>query len=302
MAARASWKGYLKLSLVSCPVRLYTATTSTNRISFNMLHKETHNRVQMKPHDPELGEVSRADLVKGYEFEKDRYVVVSDDELDKIEIESTKTINIEQFVNDDEVDPLYLDSPYFMAPDGPVAEETYRVIHAAMHQKGKAAIARVVLARREHPVLINVRDKGFSMFTLRSDAEVRSHEEAFEDIGSDKKIDPMMLKMAEQIIEQFQAPFDVKKFNDRYQEALLEVVQAKIKGERPVFAKAPERGKVINLMDALKRSLEEASATQKPPARSKTKEEHKAKETAKEAATSKKTAARTTRAKKRAAG
>jgi DNA end-binding protein Ku len=299
MAARATWKGYLKLSLVSCPVRLYTATTSSNRISFHMLHKETHNRVQMKPHDPELGEVSRADLVKGYEFEKDRYVVVSEDELDKIEIESTKTINIEQFVNNDEIDPLYLDTPYFLAPDGPVAEETYRVICQAMQEKGKAAIARVVLARREHPVLINVRGKGFSMFTLRAGNEVRASDDAFEDIRDDKKIDPMMLKLAEQIIEQFAAPFDAKKFDDRYQEALLDVVQAKIKGERPVFAKAPERGKVINLMDALKRSLEEASSTQKPPARSKTKDEQKAKESA---SAPKKAAARTPRAKKRAAG
>jgi DNA end-binding protein Ku len=296
MAARATWKGYLKLSLVSCPVRLYTATTSSNRISFHLLHKETNNRVQMKPHDPEVGEVSRADLVKGYEFEKDRYVVVTDEELDKIQIESTKTINIEQFVDMTEVDPLYLDSPYFMAPDGPVAEETYRVIREAMREKGKAAIARVVLARREHPVLISVRDKGFMMSTLRSAQEVRQSDEAFEDIRDDKKIDSQMLKLAEQIIDSFAAPFDPAKFEDRYQQALLEVVQAKVKGERPVFAKAPERGKVINLMDALKRSLDEASATQKPPARSKPKEE------AKERATPKKAAPRSTRAKKRAAG
>ena len=293
MAARATWKGYLKLSLVSCPVRLFTATTSTNRISFHMLHKDTHNRVQMKPHDPEIGEVTRADLVKGYEFEKDRYVVVTEEELDKIQIESTKTINIEQFVDNDEVDDLYLDSPYFMAPDGPVAEETYRVIRDAMKEKKQSAIARVVLARREHPVLISVRDKGFTLRTLLSANEVRSSEDAFEDIKNGK-IDPAMLKLAEQIIGQFKTPFDPAKFDDRYQAALLDVVTAKVKGETPVYAKAPERGKVINLMDALKRSLDEASSTKKPPAKSKQSKEHAAKEAA-----PKKTAART---KKRAAG
>lgn len=268
MAVRASWKGYLKLSLVACPVKLFTATTTSNRIAFNMLHKDTKNRVQMKPYDPELGEVSRADLVKGYEFEKDRYVVVNDEELDKLEIESSKTINIEQFVNVAELDDLYLDSPYFMAPDGPVAQETFGVILAAMQDRKKAAIGRVVLSQRERQVVIQVRDKGFVMTTLRNANEVRRAEDAFEDIVI-KKPDAKTLKLAEQIIDQFEAPFDASKFVDRYQEALLDVVQSKIRGEQPVLARAPERGKIINLMDALKRSLEEGAAS-KPPAKSKT--------------------------------
>lgn len=268
MAVRASWKGYLKLSLVACPVKLFTATTTSNRIAFNLLHKDTKNRVQMKPYDPELGEVSRADLVKGYEFEKDRYVVVNDEELDKLEIESSKTINIEQFVNVAELDDLYLDSPYFMAPDGPVAQETFGVILAAMQDRKKAAIGRVVLSQRERQVVIQVRDKGFVMTTLRNANEVRRAEDAFEDIVI-KKPDARTLKLAEQIIDQFEAPFDASKFVDRYQEALLDVVQSKIRGEQPVLARAPERGKVINLMDALKRSLEEGAAS-KPPAKSKT--------------------------------
>lgn len=268
MAVRASWTGYLKLSLVACPVKLFTATTTSNRIAFNMLHKDTKNRVQMKPYDPELGEVSRADLVKGYEFQKGRYVVVNDEELDKLEIESSKTINIEQFVNVAELDDLYLDSPYFMAPDGPVAQETFGVILAAMQDRKKAAIGRVVLSQRERQVVIQVRDKGFVMTTLRNANEVRRAEDAFEDIVI-KKPDAKTLKLAEQIIDQFEAPFDASKFVDRYQQALLDVVQSKIRGEQPVLARAPERGKVINLMDALKRSLEEGAAS-KPPAKSKT--------------------------------
>ena len=299
MAVRASWKGYLKLSLVACPVKLFTATTTSNRIAFNMLHKDTKNRVQMKPYDPELGEVSRADLVKGYEFEKDRYVVVNDEELDKLEIESSKTINIEQFVNVAELDDLYLDSPYFMAPDGPVAQETFGVILAAMQDRKKAAIGRVVLSQRERQVVIQVRDKGFVMTTLRNANEVRRAEDAFEDIVI-KKPDAKTLKLAEQIIDQFEAPFDASKFIDRYQEALLDVVQSKIRGEQPVLARAPERGKVINLMDALKRSLEEGAAS-KPPAKSKTRAPAAA-TVAKPAAAKPAAAVKKAPARKRAAG
>ncbi len=139
MAPRASWKGYLKVSLVSCPVRLYAATTSADKISFNHLHKDTHNRIQMKPVDPELGQVERSDLVKGYEFEKDQYVVITDEDLETIQIESTKTINIEKFIDAGEIDSMYLDSAYYLAPDGPVAEETYRVVQEAMKRQDKAA-------------------------------------------------------------------------------------------------------------------------------------------------------------------
>ncbi len=268
MAARASWKGYLKLSLVSCPVKLFTATTKSNRISFNHLHKDTHNRVQMKPFDPELGEVERSDLVKGYEFEKDRYVVVDAEDLDAIQIESSKTIGIEQFVDANDVDNMFLDSPYYVAPDGPVAEETFRVIHAAMKQRDKAAIGRVVLSGRERQVVIQVRDIGFVLTTLRSANEVRGHKDIFEEI-TDEQPDANALGLAGQIIDQFPGDFDSSKFEDQYQVALLDLVKSKIKGKAPVIAKAPERGKVINLMDALKRSLDEGKA-QKPPAKSKT--------------------------------
>lgn len=267
MAPRATWKGYMKLSLVSCPVRLYNATSSTGRIAFNMLHKDTHNRVQMKPHDPELGQVERGDLVKGYEFEKDNYVVIDDEDLEQIQIESTKTITIDSFIDTAEVDPMYLDAPYYVAPDGPVAEETYRVIHQAMAKRNKAAVARVVMSNRERMVLLTLRDKGMAMTTLRNANEVRGVADYFDDIA-DEKLDPQMLKLAEMIIDQHEAEFDPSQFVDNYQLALKEVVKAKIKGTAPVIAKAPERGKVINLMDALKRSLDE-SESKKPPAPSK---------------------------------
>lgn len=266
MAPRATWKGYLKLSLVSCPVRMYNATSDTHRIRFNMLHKDTHNRVQMKPHDPELGAVERSDLVKGYEFEKDKYIVIEDEDLDQIQIKSTKTISIEKFVDLASVDPMYLNSPYYIAPDGPVADETYRVLQEAMKERDKAALARVVISGRERLVLLIPRDNGFVLNTLRTAAEVRHHEEYFADVG-EGKLDAQAVKLANQLIEQFEGEFDTGEFVDAYQEALAEVVKAKVKGTTPVIAKAPERGQVINLMDALKRSIDEGES-KKPPAKS----------------------------------
>ena len=266
MAPRASWKGYLKLSLVSCPVRLYNATTSAHKVSFHLLHKDTHNRVQMKPHDPELGEVERADLVKGYEFEKDQYVIVDAADLENLQIESNKTIVIDSFVDADDIDPIYLDSTYYLAPDGPVAEETYRVIHEAMTRANRAALAKIVLSNRERQVVLSPRGAGFSLTTLRTDKEVRRSEDYFEDMGDDH-LDPEMLQLAEMIVGQKAGSFDAKTFRDGYQDALAELVKAKIKGTTPVIAKAPETGKVINLMDALRRSLDEDAG--KPAAKSK---------------------------------
>jgi len=262
MAGRASWKGYLKLSLVSCPVKLYPATSAAaGKISFNMLHKDTLNRVQQRYHDPELGEVDRADLVKGYQFEKDKYVVVTAEELDEIEIESSKTIDIDGFVDADEIDDIYLDSTYYLAPDGPIAEETFSVILEAMKRAHKAAIARIVLAGRERLVVINPIEDGFRLTTLRSAKEVRAPSTALEPLKA--KYSPDMLGMAEQIIAQKPIEFAPENFEDRYEEALLTLVRSKINGGQPVITKAPERGNVVNLMDALRRSIE---AERRPPA------------------------------------
>jgi len=264
MAPRSTWKGHLKLSLVSCPVRLYNAVSRSEKVSFNLLHKDTHNRVQMKPHDPELGAVERSDLVKGYQYEKDQYVVFTDEDFDKVQIESSKAIVIEKFVDAKDVDPIYFESPYYLAPDGAVAEETFRVIQHAMRDKRKVALSRVVLSNRERLIALTCRDRGLMMMTLRSADEVRDSAEYFTDI-KDEEPEQEMLDLAEKLIEQKSGKFDPSEFQDRYQDAVIEMVKAKVKGQEPVLAKAPERGKVINLMDALKRSLEDA----KPPAESK---------------------------------
>ena len=270
MAPRPSWKGHLRLSLVSCPVRLYPAVSGSSRVSFHLLHKDTHKRINMRPYEPELGEVERSDLVKGYEYEKGHYVVMDPEDFDRAQIETSKTIVVEQFVDADSVDSLYLETPYYLAPDGDFAEETFGVIREAMRQENKVALSRVVLSSREHLIAMGVRDKGFQVTTLRTVEEVRRPDEIFEDI-EDAKPDKEMLQLATQLIRQKAGKFDPETFRDRYQDALMEVIRAKIKGETPVIAKAQETGRVINLMDALKRSLAESGGepARKPPARSK---------------------------------
>jgi DNA end-binding protein Ku len=254
MAPRASWKGYLKLSLVSCPVRLYPATSASERISFHQLHKDTHNRINMKPVDPELGLVDRADLVKGYEYEPKQYIILDDEDLDAVRIESNHTMSIEAFVDEGEVDVIYEDAPYFMAPDGAMAEETFVVLREALRKSGKVGIARLVLSSRER------------VSTLRNPSEVRSTAEYFSGIPEGKP-DQEMLDLAEKLIEAKVTHFDPKKYEDRYETALMQMIREKLKGHKPIVAAAPDRGNVINLMDALKASLSQS----KPPAESKSK-------------------------------
>jgi len=262
MAGRAYWKGYLKLSLVSCPVKLYSATSaSAGKVSFNMLHKDTLNRVQQKYHDPELGEIDRADLVKGYQFEKDRYVVVTPEELEAVEIESSKTIDIDGFVDAADIDPIFMDSTYYLAPDGPIAEETFAVILEAMKQVNKVAVARIVLSGRERLVTISPITDGFRLTTLRSAKEIREPASALDKLNA--KLSDDMLQMAAQIIAQRQIKFAPEDFEDRYEEALMALVKSKISGGEPIITKAPERGNVVNLMDALRRSIEQE---RRPPA------------------------------------
>ena len=266
MPPRSTWKGHLKLSLVSCPVRLYNAVSRSERVSFHLLHKDTHNRIQMKPSDPELGAVERADLVKGYEYEKDQYVIFSDEDFEKVQIESTHAIVIEKFVDAADVDQIYYESPYYLAPDGAVAEETFRVVQWAMREKNKVALSRIVLSSRERLIALTVRDKGLMVMTLRNADEVRDAAAYFTDIQEEQP-EKEMLDLASALIEQKSGSFDPSEFKDRYQEAVVEMVKSKIKGQEPVIAKAPERGQVINLMDALRQSLD---TDRKPPAQSRT--------------------------------
>ena len=289
MAPRASWKGYLKLSLVSCPVRLYPATSSSERISFNQLHKDTHNRINMKPVDPELGLVERADLVKGYEYEDKKYIIIEDADLESVRIESNHTMNIEAFVDERSVDVIYLDAPYYLAPDGAMAEETFVVLREALRKSGKLAIARLVLSSRERVITIGARETGMFVCTLRNPSEVRGTAEYFGNIPVGNP-DPEMLQLAEALIQQKLTTFDPRNYEDRYEAALMQMIREKLKGHKPIIAAAPERGNVINLMDALKASLSQS----KPPAKSKSKAEPAAKPAAKAvASTTAKPAAKT---------
>jgi DNA end-binding protein Ku len=266
MAPRASWKGYIKLSLVSCPVRLYPAISGGEKISFNMLHKDTKQRINMKPVEPTLGLVERSDLVKGYEYEKGQYVVIEDSDLDAVRIEASHTMNIEAFVDASEVDVIYEDAPYYLAPDGKMADETFVVLREAMKKENKVAIARIVMSSRERVVTIAPRGKGMLVCVLRNPNEVRSTAEYFEEIP-EVKPDKEMLDLAAKLIEAKVAPFEPKNYEDRYETALLEMIKAKLKGQKPVAVAEPQRGNVINLMDALKASLGQS----KPPAPSKSK-------------------------------
>jgi DNA end-binding protein Ku len=264
MAARANWKGYLKLSLVSCAVALYPATSTSSRVRFNTLNRATGNRVKQQYIDPATGEtVDAEDRVKGYEVGKNAYVFIEDEELDAIKIESTHTIDIESFVPVEQVDKRYLEAPYYIAPDDKVAQEAFAVIRDAMKEKGKAGIARVVISRRERMVLLEPLGKGIMATMLRYPYEVRGEQPYFEDIP-DLDIPKEMRDLAGHIIETKSADFEPAKFEDRYENAMIELVKSKETG-RPVAApEAPRPSNVVNLMDALRKSI-----AAEPPAASK---------------------------------
>lgn len=254
MAARPIWQGHLRLSLVTCPVALFNATTSTNDVSFNLLHKETHHRIRMVPHDPELGPVERADLVKGYEFKPGQYVIVTQDEIAKVRLPSTKTIDIEQFVDAGDIDRIYWNDPYYLVPQGDEETRAYSVIRDAMAQSERVALGRLVMHNRERIVALEPRGRGVLLTTLRSHDEIRAEKSFFDDIPL-MKPDKQMLEIAEKIIEQQAGPFDPRQFKDRYEDALRALIKRKEKGQPIVEEKAPQDTKVIDLMDALKKSL-----------------------------------------------
>jgi len=255
MAPRPTWQGHLRLSLVTCPVALYTAISPGGEVRFNLLHPKTHNRIRMVATDPELGPVDRADLVKGYEYEKDRYVILTPEEIESVRLESTRTIDIERFVDAEDIDRLYWDNPYFLVPDGKLAVDAYTVIRDAMAQAGKIALGRVVMHTRERLLAIEPRDNGLVAYTLRSHDEVRDAGQLFDDIP-DRKADPQMVAIAEKIIEQQEGPFDPSQFKDRYEDALRALIKQKEKGGgAKVKAEEPENTNVVDLMEALRKSL-----------------------------------------------
>ena len=256
MAPRANWKGYLKLSLVSCAVALFPATSTSQRVRFNIINRKTGHRVHNQVVDAETGEpVPEDERVKGYKVENNSYVLVEEEELDDVALESTHTIDIESFVPRSEVDAIYLDAPYYLVPEDRIAQEAFAVIREAMRKEQVVGLARVVLYRRERILMLEPRGKGLVATTLRNKNEVRGEDAYFDDIP-DIKIPPDMLDLAVHIVETKKGHFDPEKFEDRYEEALAALITSKRAGKAPPHAPTPQPSNVVNLMDALRRSVQ----------------------------------------------
>lgn len=270
MAARPSWEGHLRLSLVTCPVALYSATSEAQAVRFNLINPQTNNRIKMKTVDAGTGEeVSRSDLVKGYEIAKGEYVLFDKEELDAVKLESTRIVDIEKFVARDSIDRLYWDTPYHLVPSGKTGIEAYAVIRAAMAKRNMVAIGRLVMGTRERTCAIEIEEGGLVLTTLRTAEEVRG----LDQVGTPDlpKPDPQMLQIAEKIVEQQAGEFDPSEFRDRYEDALRALIDEKRKGKpvKPAKPAANDDGKVIDLMAALKKSLgagASAATAARPPA------------------------------------
>jgi DNA end-binding protein Ku len=266
MAVRPTWRGFLKVSLVNIPVKVFPATESAASISFNQLHAECQTRIQQKRWCPHCErEVPNTELVKGYEFEKGRYVVVSEEDMQKVRVESTRVINLAQFTDDTAIDPIYVDRAYYLAPDGPMAAEAFAVMREGM--TGKAGIGKVALYGREYLVAIRPQKKGLVMYTMHHDAEIRSIDQIEELDSVPTKVKPEEMKLAKQVIATFDSELDLKEYKDEYKEGLRKIIDAKIAGEEIVAPEVQEPPKVVDLMEALRRSLDSVSKDKKKPAK-----------------------------------
>ncbi len=263
--ARPYWKGYLKLSLVSCPIALYTGTSSTERVSFRQINKKTGKRLRQQLVDEVTREpVEGEDKGRGYEYAKNAYLPVDDDELDAIAIESNHTIEIDSFVPREQIDERYLDSPYYITPDGQVGQDAFAVIREAMRGKDMVALGRVVLAKRERVIVLQPWDKGLMAITLRYPYEIRDAKEYFDDIP-DVKVEPDMLKLAQHILHSNATDFDPSRCADHYEEAVVEMLKKKQAGMLVSREHTPPRPQnVVNLMDALRRSIAQEKAASAP--------------------------------------
>src|SRR3954464_11261563 len=268
MPPRPTWKGYLKVSLVTIPIKVFPATESADTISFNQLHAECQTRIQQKRWCPHCErEVPNTELVKGYEFEKGRYVVVSDEDIQKVRVDSTRIINLVQFADDSEIDPIYVDRAYYLAPDGGMAAEAFAVMREGM--AGKAGIGKMALYGREYLVAVRPQKKGLVMYTLHHDAEIRSIDQ-IEDLNSvPSKVKPEEMKLAKQVIATFAGDLNLKDYKDEYKEGLRKIIDAKIAGEEVVAPDVQEPPRVVDLMEALRRSLDSVSDEKKKPAKAK---------------------------------
>ena len=256
MAPRANWKGYLRLSLVSCPIALYPASSLSEKVSFNRLNRKTGNRLKQQNVDSETGEVvPREDTARGYEVAKCQYLIVEDEELDAVQIESTRTIDIDQFVPKTEIDERYIDSPYYIAPDGQVGQDAFAVIRDTIGKLNMVALGRVVLTRREHVIALEPKGRGLVGLTLRYPYEVRDEAPYFEDIP-DLKLPKEMLDLATHIVNTKSGHFDPSQFQDRYENALIDLLKKKEAGEKIEPAREAAAPRVVNLMDALRASID----------------------------------------------
>ncbi|HYD73246.1 MAG TPA: Ku protein [Candidatus Binatia bacterium] len=269
MAARPSWRGHLKLSLVTCPVALYNAITPAGDVHFHLINPETKHRVKSVVIDATTDEIlDRKDLLKGYEFSKGKYVTLTKEEIDAVRLESTKTIDIGKFVPAEDIDRLYWDNPYFLVPDGKLAAEPFAVIRAAMEETQRVALGRVVMSQRERLVALEPRGKGIVATTLRSHDEVRDLKDFFGDIPT-IRTDKEMVQIATRIMSQKHAKFDPATFEDRYEDALRDLIKRKRKGQNVVEADEPEQkeSNIIDLMEALQASLKKKAAARAPAKR-----------------------------------
>ena len=266
MAARPTWKGFMKISLVTIPVRVFPATDAAATISFNQLHAECQTRIQQKRWCPHCErEVPISEIVKGYEFEKGRYVVMTEDDMSKVRPESTRVIDLVQFTEASSIDPVYVERPYYLAPDGPMAREAFAVMREGM--KGKAGIGKLALYGREYLVAVQPRDKGLVMYTMRHAKEVRSMEQIEELDAVPAKVKPEEIKLAKQVIGNFEGALNLADYSDKYQEELQRIIDAKVAGEEVVATEEETPPKVVNLMDALRQSLDRVSTGKKKAAK-----------------------------------
>lgn len=266
MAARPTWKGYLKISLVNIPIRVFPATDSAASVSFNQLHGECQSRIQQKKWCPKCSrELTASEIVKGYEFEKGHFVVMNDEDMAKVRPESTRVINLMQFTDAASLDPIYYEKPYFLAPDGDIAGEAFAVMRDGM--AGKAGIGKLAIHGREYLVAVQPRDRGFVMYTLRQAAEIRSMNAIDELDRVPAKIKPQEAQLAKQVIDTFHGELDLGNYRDDYQAELRRVIDAKIAGKEFVAPVEETPAKVVDLMEALRRSLDQVSEGKKKPAR-----------------------------------
>lgn len=271
MAPRANWKGFLRLSLVTCPVALYPATSESEKISFNQLNRQTGHRIKYLKVDADTGEeVANEDIVKGYMLDKETFIEVSKEELEDIALESTRTIEIDEFVQREEIDPRYLIRPYYLRPEGKVGHDAFAVIRETIRDMNKVAIGRVVLTNREHIIALEPLDKGLVGTLLRYPYEVRGEGEYFDEI-QDVKITKDMLDLAKHIVNQKSGSFEPDKFKDHYETALIDLINRKRAG-KPITPKERPRGEnVVDLMEALRRSVGGTAAEAKGPQKSRKK-------------------------------